>query len=143
MASRRKARECALQMLFQWDIGRDAPAKVQELFWSNNRPPKKDDPLDGAANSLFRGTVEAIEEIDLRIRTAAQHWRPERMAAVDRNVLRLGTYELLHRRKTPPPVVINEALEIARKFSGEDSVQFINGLLDNIRKEIEATPAAG
>ena len=130
-------------MLFQWDIGRDAPAKVQELFWSNNRPPKKGDPLDGAANSLFRGTVEAIEEIDLRIRTAAQHWRPERMAAVDRNVLRLGTYELLHRRETPPPVVINEALEIARKFSGEDSVQFINGLLDNIRKEIETTPAAG
>ncbi len=131
-----------MQMLFQWDIGQDAPAKVQELFWSNNRPPKKDDPLDEAANSLFRGTVEAIEEIDLRIRTAAEHWRPERMAAVDRNILRLGTYELLHCRETPPPVVINEALEIARKFSGEDSVQFINGLLDHIRKEVEAPPAA-
>ena len=141
MASRRKARECALQMLFQWDIGRDAPDQVQELFWSNNRP-GQDDPLHEAANGLFRGTVGAVEEIDRRIRRTAEHWRPERMAAVDRNILRLGTYELLYRRETPPPVVINEALEIARKFSGEDSVQFINGLLDHIRKEVEESPAA-
>ena len=128
-------------MLFQWDIGRYPPEKVQELFWSNTRP-QKDDPLHEAANSLFQGTVEAVEEIDRRIRSTAQHWRPERMAVVDRNVLRLGTYELLYHRETPPPVVINEALEIARKFSGEDSVQFINGLLDHIRKEVEASSAA-
>ena len=128
-------------MLFQWDIGRDAPDTVQELFWSNSRP-LKDDPLHAAANGLFRGTVGAVEEIDRRIGSTADHWRPERMAAVDRNILRLGTYELLYRRETPPPVVINEALEIARKFSGEDSVLFINGLLDHIRKEVEATPAA-
>jgi N utilization substance protein B len=141
MASRRKIRECALQMMFQWDIGRDSPDMVLELFWSNNRP-QKDDLLRDAANSLFQGTVGAVEEIDRRIRSTAEHWRPERMAAVDRNVLRLGTYELLYRRETPPPVVINEALEIARKFSGEDSVQFINGLLDHIRKEVETSPAA-
>ncbi len=128
-------------MLFQWDIGRDAPDKVQELFWSNNRP-VKDDLLHAAANGLFQGTVGAVEEIDRHIRSSAEHWRLERMAAVDRNILRLGTYELLYRRETPPPVVINEALEIARKFSGEDSVQFINGLLDHIRKEVAASPAA-
>ena len=141
MASRRKARECALQMLFQWDIGRDAPDQVEELFWSNTRP-REEEPLHEAANGLFRGTVEAVKEIDRRIRRTAEHWRPERMAAVDRNILRLGTYELLYRRDTPGPVVINEALEIARKFSSEESVQFINGLLDRVRKEVENSTAA-
>jgi N utilization substance protein B len=128
-------------MLFQWDVGQDTPEKVQELFWSNNLP-QKDASLHDAANGLFQGTAAAVVEIDKHIRKTAEHWRPERMATVDRNILRLGTYELLYRRETPPPVVINEALEIARKFSGEDSVQFINGLLDRIRKEVEASPAA-
>ena len=123
-------------MLFQWDIGRDSPDKVEELFWSNTRP-RENDPLHDAANSLFRGTVEAVEEIDRRIRRSAEHWRLERMAIVDRNILRLGTYELLYHPETPPPAVINEALEIARKFSGEDSVPFVNGVLDRIRKEPE------
>jgi len=128
-------------MLFQWDMGQDPPEKVQELFWSN-KPPRQDEPLHDSANDLFKGTVSAVVEIDRRIRSSAEHWRPERMAVVDRNILRLGTYELLYRRETPPPVVINEALEIARKFSGEESVQFINGLLDRIRKEVEESPAA-
>jgi len=128
-------------MLFQWDLGRDSPDKVEELFWSNTRP-REDDPLHDAANSLFRGTVEAVEEIDRRIRRSAEHWRLERMAAVDRNILRLGTYELLYHPETPPPAVINEALEIARKFSGEDSVPFVNGVLDRIRKEPEDSSAA-
>ena len=141
MASRRKAREYALQMLFQWDLGRDSPEKVQELFWSNTRP-LEDESLHVAANELFRGAVGAAEEIDQRIRSSAEHWRLERIAAVDRNVLRLGIYELLHHRETPAPVVINEALEIARKFSGEDSVKFINGLLDHIRKEVESSAPA-
>jgi N utilization substance protein B len=135
-------------MLFQWDVGQDPPDKVQELFWSNKSPQdkkkdeKNDEPLHHSANDLFKGTVNSVVEIDKRIRRSAEHWRPERMAVVDRNILRLGTYELLYRRDTPPPVVINEALEIARKFSGEDSVQFINGLLDRIRKEVEEPPAA-
>ena len=128
-------------MLFQWDIGRDSPDKIQELFWSNTRP-LEDEALHSAANELFRGTVGAAEEIDQRIRSFAEHWRPERMAAVDRNILRLGTFELLYHRETPPPVVINEALEIARKFSDEESVHFINGLLDRIRKEVESSAPA-
>ena len=123
-------------MLFQWDIGRDSPEKIEELFWSNTRP-LEDESLHTAANELFRETVGAVGEIDQRIRSFAEHWRLERMAAVDRNILRLGTCELLYHPETPPPVVINEALEIARKFSDEESVLFINGLLDRIRKEVE------
>ena len=123
-------------MLFQWDIGRDSPEKIQELFWSNTRP-REDESLHTAANELVRETVGAVGEIDQRIRSFTEHWRLERMAAVDRNILRLGTCELLYHRETPPPVVINEALEIARKFSDEESVLFINGLLDRIRKEVE------
>ena len=144
-----------MQMLFQWDITKDSPEQVQELFWGNwrragrspwhlkkepeePRPAGVDESLRTSANELFTGTVAAKDEIDSILRRNAEHWRLERMAAVDRNILRLGIFELIHRRETPPVVVINEALEIARKFSEEDSVGFINGLLDQIRKEVEA-----
>ncbi len=134
MPSRRKARECALQMLFQWDIGRDPPETIQQLFWSNTKW-IEDETLRSFANQLFAGTVAAIDPIDHSIRQYAEHWRLERMAAVDRNILRLGIYEMEHCPETPSAVIINEALEIARKYSSEESVQFINGLLDRIRKE--------
>jgi N utilization substance protein B len=159
MASRRKARESALQMLFQWDISKESPEKVEELFWSGQQINKEqghtspwnrrrlseqemaaataEDPiLRSLAGELFRGTASRVEEIDTVIRRHAEHWRMERMAVVDRNVLRLAVYEFTERRETPPVVVINEALEIARKFSDEESVAFINGLLDTIRKEL-------
>lgn len=142
MASRRKARECALQMLYQWDISKDSPETVQELFWSQPAGPGAET-LRSFANRLFTGTLEALPEIDRRIRACAEHWRLERMPAVDRNILRLGIYELCWQPETPPAVVINEALEIARKFSGEEAVQFINGLLDRIRKEREILPSEG
>ena len=141
MPSRRKARECALQMLFQWDLGKGAPESVEELFWSNTRW-IEDEEVRAFAGALFRGAAAGIEEIDSLIRKHAEHWRMERMAAVDRNILRVGIYELTHRKDTPPAVVINEALEVAAKFSGEDSVQFINGVLDSVRKEIEAAEPA-
>lgn len=128
-------------MLFQWDVGRDAPEKVQALFWSNTRP-VEDEALRASANELFLGTVREIAAIDPLIRTHAEHWRPERMAVVDRNLLRLGTYEIVYHRETPPAVVINEALEIARKYSGDESIQFINGLLDQIRKDTETSAPA-
>ena len=130
-----------MQMLFQWDIGRDSPEQVRHLFWSNTRP-AEDEGLRAAADELFTGTVGASEEIDRTIRACAEHWRMERIAVVERNLLRMGTYELLHHRETPAPVVINEALEIARKYSGEESVQFINGILDHIRKDAERSTAA-
>ena len=139
MGSRRKARECALQMLYQWDLGKDSPETVQELFWSQAGGPveqPEEEPFRAFADQLFTGTMDVVEEIDRLIRDHAEHWRLERMATVDRNILRLGIYEICHRRETPPAVVINEALEIARKFSEEGSVQFINGLLDSIRKEV-------
>ena len=182
MGSRRKARECALQMLYQWDLGKDSPETVEQTFWSSSAEPPEKGPAKGRkkrpganpksetdsspkkeakleapietktdpkkaptgnqaeslrsfANRLFAGTVEAVEEIDRLIRRHAEHWRLERMAVIDRNILRLGIYEIRHHQETPPVVVINEALEIARKFSGEQSVQFINGLLDHIHKE--------
>ena len=141
MSSRRKARECALQMLYQWDVGKDTPDTVERLFWSNT-PWIEDDTLREFAGKLFRGTAAAVRDLDEAIRKRAEHWRMERMAVVDRNILRLGVYELLHCRETPPLVVINEALEIARRFSGEESVQFINGLLDGIRKQDEAAQPA-
>ena len=126
-------------MLFQWDLGKDAPEIVERLFWSNTRW-IEDDSLRRFANELFRGTVGAAREIDRLIVRHAENWRMERMPAVDRNILRLGIYEMTHCPGTPPVVVINEALEIARRFSGEESVQFINGVLDSIRKAIETPP---
>jgi transcription antitermination protein NusB len=136
MPSRRKARECALQMLFQWDMGKDAPDIVERLFWANSSW-IEDDSLRRFANELFNGTVAQAEEIDRVIVSHAENWRVERMPAVDRNILRLSIYEMTRCRETPPAVVINEALEIARRFSGEESVLFINGVLDSIRKTLE------
>lgn len=141
MPSRRKAREYALQMLFQWDIGKDSPETVMKLFWENRkREPwnPEDEPVRSFASELFRGTVDAAAQLDALIRQHTEHWRLERMPTVDRNILRLGIYELLHRHDTPPVVVINEALEIAHKFSDEEAAAFINGLLDRIRKEAES-----
>jgi N utilization substance protein B len=141
MPNRRKARECALQMLFQWDLGKGAPDEVEALFWRNTRP-IEDETIREFANRLFRGTVGAIDQIDPIVRKHAEHWRMERMAAVDRNILRVGIYELTHHKDTPSAVVINEALEIAGKFSGEGSVHFLNGVLDAVRRDIEAARTA-
>jgi N utilization substance protein B len=135
MGSRRKGRELALQMLFQWELGGHSPEHVISSFLHVQRI---DAEVESFARSLFEGTVSEVEALDRRVREQAEHWRLERMAAVDRNLLRLALYELLHCPETPPAVVINEALEIARRFSGKDSVEFINGVLDAIRKTLPA-----
>jgi N utilization substance protein B len=137
MSSRRKARECALQMLFQWNVGKDPAETVERLFWSNTRR-TEDEALLAFANELFRGTVAAAEDIDALIVRHVENWRMDRMAAVDRNILRLAIYEMMHHHDTPAAVVINEALEIARRFSSDESVHFINGVLDSVRKTLEA-----
>ena len=135
MGSRRKAREYALQMLFQWDITRDAIGNIIAGFWaSQDEPPA----VIEFANQLVIQTVEHVEEIDRLIQRHAEHWRLDRMAIVDRNLLRLATQEFMFDRETPKTVVINEAIEIARRFSAEESPQFINGILDSIRKEVES-----
>jgi N utilization substance protein B len=134
MGNRRKSRELCLQMLFQWDMGKQSPEHVRKTFWAERLD--TDDETRGFAEDLFRVAVDRHAEIDELIQKHAEHWRMERMAAVDRNVLRTGVAEFLAYQQTPRPVVINEALEIARKFSAPESVQFINGVLDSVGKEL-------
>jgi len=138
MASRRKSRELALQMLFQWEQGKHSPEHVVQ---SSLRTLKTGLDVEQFARELFEGAVAEVEVLDQHVRDQAEHWRLERMAAVDRNLLRLAVYELLHYPGTPPAVVINEAIEIARRFSDKSSVDFVNGVLDAIRKKLILTPA--
>ncbi len=139
MVSRRKARELALQMLFQWDIGRHEPAQVVRTFLGGRQLAEETSEF---ARSLFEGTVAETPTLDPLIAQHAQHWRLDRMAAVDRNLLRLALYELFRHPETPPAVVINEALELARRFSGEESVEFVNGVLDAARKSLPSPEPA-
>ena len=142
MASRHESRERALQMLFVWDQTRRHPEKVIEEYWGDlliDEPtPPRPVASDDFANELLHGAVRRAPEADKLIREHAEHWRLERMPAVDRNILRLAVFELLE-GGTPAPVVIDEALEIARRFSGDESVQFINGVLDAVRKSLVNT----
>src|SRR5215471_5439515 len=125
MGTRRKSRELCLQMLFQWDMGKQPPEQVRKTFWAERD--EVDEETRNFADDLFNVATDRQQQIDDLIQKHAQHWRMDRMAAVDRNVLRTGVAELLGQQHTPRPVVINEALEIARKFSAPESVQFING----------------
>ncbi|HSR67980.1 MAG TPA: transcription antitermination factor NusB [Acidobacteriota bacterium] len=139
MSSRRKSRECALQMLFQGEFNHYSPSRISRTFWSLY---PADPETRRFAQFLFNAVHEHGEEIDQRIRRHAQHWRLERMAGVDRNVLRLAIAELLH-ADTPEAVVIDEAVEIARRFSARESSDFVNGILDSVMREIkeESQPA--
>ena len=141
MGTRRKSRELALQMLFQLDMGKQEAAQVRKTFWAERKD--MDDEVRGFAEDLFRVASERLPEIDRLIEHHAEHWRIERMAAVDRNILRASVAEFLGFPKTPRPVVINEALEIARRFSTPESVQFINGVLDSVARELGSTASAG
>jgi transcription antitermination protein NusB len=123
-------------MLFQWDITHDSIDQVAATFFQN-QPEESDDVVD-FARQLVMNTVEHVEEIDDFIRRHAEHWRLDRMATVDRNILRLAVQEFLYDKETPKTVVINEAIEIARRFSAQESPLFINGVLDSIKKELEA-----
>jgi len=136
MGPRRKAREYALQMLFQWDVTHDAIDQVAAIFFQNQT--EESQPVVDFARQLVMGTVEHVEQIDELIRRHAENWRLDRMAIVDRNLLRLAIQEFLYDKETPKTVVINEAIEIARRFSAQESPQFINGVLDSIKKELEA-----
>ena len=122
-----------MQMLYQWDVGGNAPAQILASAFAERA---REGEVDEFARALFEGTVREAPNLDKLIREQAENWRLERLAAVDRGILRLALYELLHQPETPPAVVINEALEIARRFSGADSVEFINGILDAIRKSV-------
>lgn len=134
MGPRRKAREYALQMLFQWDITHDSIDQIVSNFFEQQEETQA---VGDFARQLVIRTVEHIEKIDALIQRHAEHWRLDRMAIVDRNLLRLATQEFLFDKETPKAVVINEAIEIAQRFSSKESPQFINGILDSIKKELE------
>lgn len=134
MGTRRKSRELTLQMLFQSDMGKQSSEQVRKSFWAERKDIEDD--VRGFADDLFRIAQERNQDIDRMIEAHAEHWRMDRMAAVDRNLLREAVAEFLAYPTTPKAVVINEALEIARKFSSPESVTFINGVLDSIAKEL-------
>ena len=121
-------------MLYEYDVGRLSEREILATFWEMNEHPKK---VREFANQLFEGSVGRLKEIDKTIQQHTKNWRLSRMAAVDRNILRLAVYEFLSDSKTPGTVVINEALEIAKKFSTHESAQFVNGILDSIKKDLK------
>ena len=136
MGSRRKARECALQMLFAADVAEMPADDVVRSYWAELGEPDLDDTAREFATRLASRTLSNLELLDERIRSRAEHWRISRMAVVDRNILRLAVYEFLY-EPTPRTVAINEALEIARRFSTYEATQFINGILDAIKRDLD------
>jgi transcription antitermination protein NusB len=136
MPARHRSRQRALQVLFLWDQRKQAIEEAISSFYetlgAEEDPPCETDP-DEFMEELVRGASEKAPDIDRQIIEKSEHWRLERMPAVDRNILRLAVYEM-NEHKTPPPVVIDEALELARQFSGDDSVSFINGVLDAVHR---------
>jgi N utilization substance protein B len=136
MGSRRKARECALQMLFAADVSDARADELVRTYWAELCDAELEEPAREFASRLASGTLANLSALDERIRSRAEHWRISRMAIVDRNVLRLAVYEFLH-ETTPRTVTINEALEIARRFSTYEATQFINGILDAIKRDLD------
>jgi len=132
MSLRHKAREYALQMLFQWEIGRQDPHRIEEGFWRMARAEKTTRAL---AQEFFEGAAAGAAELDALIAAHAKNWRLERMAVIDRAVLRLAAWEL-RAGKTPPKVVLDEAVELAKKFSSQEAASFVNGVLDAVLKSL-------
>ena len=134
MGTRRKSRELTMQMLFQGDLGKQTPEQVRKTFWLARE--ESDAEVRGFAEDLYRMATVRSEEIDALIVQHLVNWRLERMPGVDRNVLRLAAAEMLGFKGTPFPIVINEALEIARRYSAPESVSFLNGVLDAMAKDL-------
>jgi len=130
MSLRHKAREFAMQMLFQWDMSPQEPAKLEARFWRNARAA---DSTRAFADRLFEGAAAEAPALDKLISAHAENWRIERIAAIDRAILRLAIHEL-RAAETPAKVVLDEAIELAKTYSSEDASSFINGVLDAVRK---------
>lgn len=137
MSLRRKSREYALQMLFQWEMGKQEPPRIEEGFWKIAGGQKS---TRDFANQLFESAAARAAELDPIISSHAQNWRLERIAAIDRTILRLALAEL-RTTSTPAKVVIDEAVELAKKFSSEDAAGFINGILDAALKSMDKKTA--
>ena len=142
MGERRKSRELAMQMLYQADMGKQQPLEVRRVFWKSREDDEGNPTVDADtrefAEDLFRVATERSDEVDDLIEKHAQNWRIARMAAVDRNVLRMATAEMLGFKGTPHPIVINEALEIARRYAAPESINFLNGVLDAVGRAVLA-----
>lgn len=133
MTLRHKSREFALQMLFEWDVARQKPANIKRLFWKSARAA---DSTRKFADQLFEGSVAQAHASDVLVEKLSENWRLDRLAVVDRSILRLAIYEIRF-GTAPPKVVIDEALELAKKFSSADAPAFLNGVLDAVYKEVE------
>lgn len=134
MSTRREARELAVQFLYQHDLN---PGDLEESiskFWELQKPAKK---RNSFTEELIHGIVSRVQAVDTKIKSYAQNWKFNRIAVVDRSILRLAIYELLFRDDIPPVVSINEALELAKKYSTEDSSRFINGILDRVKEDLQ------
>jgi len=131
MGARRKARELALQMLYQFDLSANPPQQIVDTFeeLQKSKPNTRE-----FATKIFQGTIDNLARIDEMIAAQADNWRIARMAVVDRNIIRMSIYELLEESETPKLVIIDEAIEIGKKFGTQKSSQFINGILDGILK---------
>jgi N utilization substance protein B len=134
MGTRRKSRELTMQMLFQGDLGKQTPDEVRRLFWTSRDD--VDAETRGFAEDLYRVATTRQVEIDAIIEQHSQNWRLERMPVVDRNLLRAAIAELLAYPMTPGPIIINESLEVARRYSAPESIHFLNGVLDAIARDL-------
>ncbi len=137
MGERRKSRECALQILFQLELNPGDPRELVRVYWASQRASKA---VRDYGTWLVERILEHGPEIDRAIQAASKNWRLARMAVVDRNILRIAAAELLYEKTLAPPIVMNEAIEIAKRYSGEESAVFVNGVLDAVGRELSAQP---
>ena len=133
MSLRTKAREFAMQMLFQWDMSQQDPLRLEAKFWKSAKAAEK---TRAFANELFEGAAKAVGALDETIAKHCENWRFERLAAIDRAILRVTIHEM-SAAETPPKVILNEAVELAKKFSSEESGAFVNGVLDAVHKSLQ------
>ena len=139
---RTRGREAALQILYFWEVGRAQPLSAIEAYFAEHQP-DADESLVAFASRLVLGTVAEADELDRVIEQHARHWRVERLAVIDRIILRLAIWELRHEADTPAAVVMNEALELARRFSSDESVRFVNGVLDAVMRRVAPGESSG
>jgi len=133
----RQGRAAALQMLYQWEIGKLTIPQIADTFWRMGDAEPPEERAQALAHTLTSGTVDHLAAIDGALEEASTNWRLDRMPVIDRLILRMGIYELMYQTATPPAVVIDEALELARRFSSDEAVPFINGVLDAIKGRVE------
>jgi transcription antitermination factor NusB len=137
MRKRSRAREFALQILYQLDITHDSAEASLDNFWQAHSEDEVDGELKNFTSELVKGVADNLETIDKKIAHYAANWQLKRMAAIDRNVLRMGSFELMFREDIPPKVSINEAVELAKKYSGIEAGKFVNAILDKIKQEMK------